>query len=423
MADDSDLEKTESPSPRRLEQAREEGQAPHSRELSSFAVMFSACLGLGVLGQGMASGLRDTVRSGLMFDHSLVLHPELMVEALSRMSTQALMQLLPWLGLVLVVAIAVPLTMSGFLFSAKNVMPDFGRLSPAKGLGNMFSTSALAELVKAILKAVLIGGLAGWFLWGSRGAALALGHGDLDQGLHGGIVILQRCIYVILGGMAVVVAVDVPFQLWRHHKSLMMTRDELRQEAKESDGDPQMKGRIRQAQREASRRRMMAEVPKADVVVTNPTHYAVALRYEQGTMRAPRVVAKGGDLTALRIRGLAEQHGVPILEQPPLARALFKHADLDREVPPVLYAAVAEILAYIFQLRAHQDGTGAAPREPRTVEVPPEVAVAAETPLYEEDDNVAVVARRRGSPAAGVVDALGGSGTVGAVAMRGVPEA
>jgi flagellar biosynthetic protein FlhB len=410
MAEESDLEKTESPSPRRLEQAREEGQAPHSRELSSFAVMLSSGLGLGLLGQELTRGLRADLRASLSFDHSLMDHPERMAEQLGQVSTAAILHLLPWLGLVFMVALVAPLTLSGFLFSTKNFMPDFSRLSPARGLGGIFSSSGLAELVKAILKALLIGGLAAWFLWSSRGAALGLGHTDLESGIAGGVALLQRCIYVLLAGMGAVVAIDVPFQLWRHHDSLKMTREELRQEAKESDGDPQVKQRIRQQQREASRRRMMAEVPKADVVVTNPTHYAVALRYEQGLMRAPRVVAKGGDLVALRIRGLAEQHGIPILEQPPLARALFKHADLDHEVPPVLYAAVAEVLAYIFQLRAWRDGSGAEPRAPATVEVPAEVAVDATAPTLPELAALPQRATAAGGSSVGAVNGVANGG-------------
>ncbi len=384
MADDSDLEKTESPSPRRLEQAREQGQAPHSRELASFAVMASSCLGLVMLGQGLLHGLRDDLKAALQFDRRLIAHPEWMLQSLQQDSSAAVMRLLPYLGTVFFVGVAVPLAMSGFLFSTKNFLPDFSRLSPAKGLGNMFSSNGLSELVKAVLKAILIGGMAGWFLWRSEGAALALGHVDLEHGIQDGVALLERCMFVLLGGMAVVVAVDVPFQLWRHHTSLMMTREELRQEAREAEGDPHIKARIRQQQREMSRKRMMAAVPTADVVVTNPTHYAVALQYAAG-MRAPRVVAKGGDLIALKIRGLAEQHGVPILEQPPLARALFKHADLEREIPPVLYAAVAQVLAYLFQLKSWKEGQGQRPKDPGVVDVPAEVAVPASLSLPSDD--------------------------------------
>ncbi len=412
MAEESDLEKTESPSPRRLEQAREDGHAPHSRELASFAVLCAAGVGLAFFGGDILGGLRADLRTGLVFDHRVVEHPDLMLEMLGQYSSSAMLRLLPWLGVVFLAALAVPLTMSGFLFAPGNIMPDFSRLSPARGLGNILSTSGLAELGKAILKAVLIGGLGGWYLWSSRGAALALGHSTFPMALAAGVHLLQRCVYVLLAGLAVVVAFDVPFQLWRYYDGLKMTREELRQEARESDGDPHVKAKIRQQQREAARRRMMAEVPNADVVVTNPTHYAVALRYDQGTMRAPRVIAKGGDLVALRIRGLAEANGVPILEQAPLARALFKHGELEREIPAGLYAAVAEVLAYIFQLRAWREGSGAQPQPPRTVEVPAELAVdaASAAPVEAAETRTLRTAAAQGSVA----------GIAGAVAPGGV---
>lgn len=411
MAEESDLEKTESPSPRRLEKAREEGHAPHSRELASFSVLLAAGAGLAFLGHGLTDGLRGTLRGGLSFDHSLIEHPETMVEQLGRFSTDALVRMLPLLATVFTVAAVAPLVMSGFLFAPSRLLPDFSRLSPARGLGNIFSMNGVTELAKAVLKALLIGGLGGWYLWSSRGAALALGHASLPAAIDAGIHLLQRCVWVLLGGLAAVVAVDVPFQLWRHYDGLKMTREELRQEAREAEGDPHVKARIRQQQREAARRRMMAEVPKADVVVTNPTHYAVALRYQQGAMRAPKVVAKGGDLVALRIRGLAEANGVPILEQPPLARALYQHAELEREIPAGLYAAVAEVLAYIFQLRAFRDGSGRMPDAPRTVEVPPELAVAAaEVGPSEAPAAGAARASRSESATVGAIEAGAGIG-------------
>jgi flagellar biosynthesis protein FlhB len=385
MAEESDLEKTESPSPRRLEQAREEGRAPHSRELASFSVLCSAIIGLAILGEPIAAAMRRDLKAGLTFDHNLVLHPEWMTERLGEMSFSTVGALLPWLGGIFLFGSLVPLTMSGFLFSTKNFMPDFSRLSPARGLGNMVSLSGLMELIKAILKALLIGGLASWFLWSSEGTALGLANLDVGQGVATGMDLLRRCMYVLLGGLALIVAIDVPFQLWRHNDSLKMTREELKQEAKETDGDPHVKARIRQQQRAAAKRRMMSEVPKADFVVTNPTHYAVALKYDPTTMRAPRVVAKGGDLIALNIREIAEKHSIPILEQPPLARSLYKHTHLEQEIPPALYSAVAEVLAYIFQLRAFESGTGAYPNKPRTVDVPVELAVAATPGVIDED--------------------------------------
>jgi flagellar biosynthetic protein FlhB len=403
MAEESDLEKTESPSPRRLEQAREEGRAPHSRELATFSVLFASVVGLAIVGESLSSALRRDLKAGLTFDHSLVLHPEWMTERLGEVSMSTVSALLPWLGGIFLFGSLIPLTMSGFLFSTKNFMPDFSRLSPARGLGNILSVSGLVELLKAMLKATLIGGLATWFLWSSEGTALGLANLDVGQGIATGMDLLRRCMYVLLAGLAVVVAIDVPFQLWRHNDSLKMTREELKQEAKETDGDPHVKARIRQQQRAASKRRMMSEVPKADFVVTNPTHYAVALKYDPASMRAPRVIAKGGDLIALNIRELAEKHSIPILEQPPLARSLYKHTQLEQEIPPALYSAVAEVLAYIFQLRAFEQGSGAYPNQPRTVDVPAELAVPATPGLMDEDSeplNTAASSRQQSQASA-----------------------
>lgn len=395
MAEESDLEKTESPSPRRLEQAREEGRAPHSRELASFSVLFASIVGLAIVGESLASALRRDLKASLTFDHNLVLHTEWMTERLGEVSMSTVSSLLPWLGGIFLFGSLIPLTMSGFLFSTKNFMPDFSRLSPARGLGNILSLSGLMELGKAVLKAILIGGLAAWFLWTSEGTALGLANQDLGQGVSTGMDLLRRCMYVLLAGLALVVAIDVPFQLWRHQDSLKMTREELKQEAKETDGDPHVKARIRQQQRAAARRRMMSEVPKADFVVTNPTHYAVALKYDPSSMRAPRVIAKGGDLIALNIRELAEKHRIPILEQPPLARCLYKHTQLEQEIPPALYSAVAEVLAYIFQLRAFESGTGAYPNQPRTVDVPAELAVPATPGVVDEDSEPLDTSRKQ----------------------------
>ena len=403
MAEESDLEKTESPSPRRLEQAREEGRAPHSRELATFSVLFASVVGLAIVGESLSSALRRDLKAGLTFDHSLVLHPEWMTERLGEVSMSTVSALLPWLGGIFLFGSLIPLTMSGFLFSTKNFMPDFSRLSPARGLGNILSVSGLVELLKAMLKATLIGGLTTWFLWSSEGTALGLANLDVGQGITTGMDLLRRCMYVLLAGLAVVVAIDVPFQLWRHNDSLKMTREELKQEAKETDGDPHVKARIRQQQRAASKRRMMSEVPKADFVVTNPTHYAVALKYDPASMRAPRVIAKGGDLIALNIRELAEKHSIPILEQPPLARSLYKHTQLEQEIPPALYSAVAEVLAYIFQLRAFEQGSGAYPNQPRTVDVPAELAVPATPGLMDEDSeplNTAASSRQQSQASA-----------------------
>jgi flagellar biosynthetic protein FlhB len=276
----------------------------------------------------------------------------------------------PLLLLLVAAALASPMLLRGWLFSAKAVTPDFNRLNPLSGIKRMLSLNGLVELLKAIAKVSLLGAVAVWLIWSRRETIFSLGMETIPAATQHLGDLIGRGFLLIAGAMIFVVIADVPFQLWNHHKKLKMTKEELRQEARESEGDPQLKARIRQQQREISRRRMMAEIPHADVVVTNPTHYAVALKYSDGEMRAPRVVAKGADRVAARIREIAAENGVPTLEAPPLARALYRHTDLGDEIPAALYAAVAEVLAYVFQLRHYRSAGGYAPSMPSDLPVP-----------------------------------------------------
>jgi flagellar biosynthetic protein FlhB len=263
--------------------------------------------------------------------------------------------------------------LSGWVFSPQALAPDFKRLNPLRGLKNMVSTHALAELVKAILKCVLIGTIgtcivvAGW----DEMAALATQSGAAGIAQVGGLI--GGALFLLAGGLVAIALIDVPYQYWRFHRELRMSREELRQEMREMEGDPQLKARIRALQRQAARRRMMESVPKATVIVTNPTHYAVALDWREGQMRAPRVVAKGAGLIAQRIKEIGAAHGVPLLEAPPLARALHAHAELDAEIPHTLYAAVAQVLAWVYQLRRSREEGTPKPDVPEAIDVPAEL--------------------------------------------------
>lgn len=371
MAEDSDLERTEPASPRRLEQARQEGQIARSRELSTFAVLLAGGGGLWFLGSQLMGQMAALVGGGMRWERALAYDPQLMLLRLHQQSWEVLLAFLPLLLLLLAVALVSPMLLSGWLFSPKPLQPDFQRLNPLRGLSQIFSMHSLIELAKAVAKTLLIGGVAAWVIWHSREGVLSLAAQSLEVGVARLGALLGWSFLLIVGSMLLIVAIDVPFQLWEHGRKLKMTRQELRQEAKETEGDPQIKARIRSMQREMARRRMMAEIPGADVIVTNPTHYAVALRYRDKAMRAPTVVAKGAHLLAARIRELGEQHQVPILEAPPLARALYRHTEVGDEIPQSLYTAVAEVLAYIFQLRRYQEYGGARPQPPQDLAVPP----------------------------------------------------
>lgn len=380
MAEESDLERTEAPSQRRLDQAREEGQVPRSRELNSFALLGAAGLGLWLSADGLRNAFAGLLSSALSIPRSLLADPASMMEVFFALSIDALLAVSPLLGVLFLVAFVSPLLLSGWLVSTKALAPDFSRLDPIKGFGNMFSVSGLAELAKAIGKVVLIIGVAAWVTLGQTEATMGLAAESLPAAIVHGSRIVGLCFLAVVGSLALIAAIDVPWQIWHYRSKLKMSREDLRQEAKEQEGDPQVKAQIRSQQREMARKRMMEAVPKADVVVVNPTRYAVALRYDESRMRAPRVVAKGMHLIAGRIRELAEENSVPILQAPPLARALYRHADVGDEVPAALYSAVAEVLAWVFQLRRHAAYGGRAPMIPGEIAIPagmdPEEAVA-----------------------------------------------
>jgi len=370
---DSDLEKTELPSQRRLDQAREEGQVARSRELSTFAVLMAGGAGIWMMGSSLAHQLISLIREGLTLDTGLAFHSELLLPRLHELSMATLLTFLPLLGLMLAVAMFSPLLLNGWLFTFKPLQPNFSKLNPITGVARMFSTNSLMELIKAIAKSAVVGGIGAWVIWHNKNAVLMLVSEPIAIAIPHLGSLVWGSFAAIMGGMFLIVAVDVPFQLWEHNKKLKMTKEEVRQEAKETEGDPQVKARVRSMQREMARRRMMAEIPTADVVVTNPTHYSVALKYSDSKMRAPIVVAKGSHLMAAKIKEIAKENNVPILEAPPLARALHKHCDLGQAIPEALYTAVAEVLAYVYQLRRYKTVGGNYPQEPQELPVPKEL--------------------------------------------------
>ncbi|MBI5918115.1 MAG: flagellar type III secretion system protein FlhB [Nitrosomonadales bacterium] len=373
MAEDSDLEKTEQPSERRLEKAREEGQIARSRELSTFAILLAGGAGIWLMGGMLTDNMIRLLRTGLTLDSTLAFHTELLLPHLYNLSSHALLAFLPLLTLLLAVAAFAPMLLSGWMFSAQALQPKFSRLNPASGLGRMFSSHGLIELAKAVLKSLLVGGIGAWVIWHNKDTVMLLATEPVSASIAHLGSLVWSCFAAIMAGMLLIAMIDVPFQMYEHTKRLKMTKEEVRQEAKETEGDPQVKGRIRSMQREIARRRMMAAIPTADVVVTNPTHFAVALRYAEDGMRAPIVVAKGTELTAARIREIAKEHNIPILEAPPLARALYKHCELEQSIPEALYTAVAEVLAYVYQLRRYQKVGGVLPQEPGELQVPVEL--------------------------------------------------
>ena len=373
MAEESDLEKTEPASERRLEKAREEGNVARSRELTTLVMLATAIGGLWFTAESLGGTLSAAMRRGLQFERGIAYEPQQMLARTAWMAMQTLLAMAPLFAMMLVAAVVAPMMLGGWLLSGKAVSPNFGKLDPLAGIARMFSTQSLAELVKALAKSLLIGGVAYLVIMDDLEHVMALLGQPESTALPHTIMLVGRSCALIAAALVLVALVDVPWQLWSYSKKLRMSREDVRQEHKESEGDPHIKAQIRRQQQAIAKRRMMAEVPKADLVVTNPTHFAVALKYIDGGMRAPRVVAKGTDLVAQRIREIAADNKVAILEAPPLTRALYKHTRLGDEIPSGLYTAVAEVLAWVYQLKRWKSEGGEAPRTPTDVAVPDEL--------------------------------------------------
>jgi flagellar biosynthetic protein FlhB len=344
-------ERTEEPSQRRLQDARERGLVPRSRELTMFATMIGGSAVLLAVGGSLAARLSQTMHRGLDIDPETLFAPDAMSNALGEAVFGALGLLIPVFGALIGLVVLAAVALGGWNFSAKALTPDFSRLSPLAGLKRLFGLRGLTELGKALLKCAMVGGVCAAVVSWLFGDVLALAHMETHAAIGRGAGLLGWAFVWLCASLALVAAVDVPLQLYQFKHSLRMTRQELRDEAKDSDGRPETKQRIRHLQQQIARRRMMHRVPTADVVIVNPTHFAVALKYDPKQMRAPRVLAKGVDLVAQNIRRIAEEHRVPVFESPKLARALYRSTDLNKEIPAGLYVAVAQVLSYIFRIR------------------------------------------------------------------------
>lgn len=367
-------ERTESPTPKRLEEARQKGQIPRSRDLSTAAVMMTGAAGLHYLGGMLGGELFEMMRRSLTLSRVQALDAAQVVPALANAVGSGLIACLPLFGLISLAAVLAPLVLGGWSFSTQALAPQFSRLNPLSGFKRMLSLQALMELLKALAKFGVVGVVAYLVLRNGTSELLGLGQEPLRLAIAHSMQLTGSGLLSVSAGLLLIAGVDVPLQLWQYAKQLKMSRAEIRQEMKESEGSPEIKGRIRQMQQELARRRMMQEVPKADVIITNPTHFAVALRYDDQRMRAPIVVAKGVDAIAARIRQVGTEHAVPLFEAPPLARVLYRNVDLGEEVPAALYVAVAQVLGYVFQLRtAQRTGAQLPPR--------PQVEVDEQRPL------------------------------------------
>ncbi|MGM0857972.1 MAG: flagellar biosynthesis protein FlhB [Pseudomonadota bacterium] len=370
---DSDQEKTEEATPRRKEKAREEGQVARSRELTTFLVLLGGVIGLWTMGRMLYNQLGMVMERSFLFDRSQAMEDMPMLTNALDLGQRTLFAMMPLFLLLALIALIAPTLLGGFLISGKSLQPKFSKLNPISGLKRIFATQALIELAKAIAKSLLVGGVGAAFLYFNIGKFMSLMDQPVQQALANALTMAAQAAGLMVLALIVVILIDVPFQLWSNAKKLRMSQEEVKREHKESEGDPQVKGRIRQQQQAMARGRMMSKVPDADVIITNPTHYAVALSYQEGQMGAPRLVAKGTDAVAERIREIANDAHVPRLEAAPLARALYHHVDLDAEIPANLYTAVAEVMAWAYRLKTVAQQGGEVPPTPDNLPVPPEM--------------------------------------------------
>lgn len=367
MADDSDSsqEKTEDPTPRRIEKAREEGQVPRSKELATMMVMIGGSAGLLFFGGMIGGALKQVMEHNFRLERSQIFDTSQMLEHLGESATTAALALGPLLAILAVAAFLGPILVGGWLVSGKAVSPQISRMNPAKGLKNMFSVRSLVELTKSVAKVSLVLLIAIAILDMRTEDLLAISSESPNRATEHVLWTLGWSFFLLSCATIVIAVIDIPFQIHDHQKKLRMTKQEVKDEFKETEGKPEVKQKVRQLQREMAQRRMMEDVPKADVVITNPEHYAVALQYDGQSMAAPVVLAKGTDEIAVKIMEIARENRVDVLRTPPLARAVYHNTQIGEAIPEGLYMAVAQVLAYLFQLRQYRRRGGKKPVMPR----------------------------------------------------------
>ncbi|MBL6987862.1 MAG: flagellar biosynthesis protein FlhB [Methylobacter sp.] len=370
MADNDD--KTEEPTGKRLEDSRKKGQIARSKELNTFVMLIASASMFLIQGGHVGTGLIGLMRAQFQLSREIIFDPVSPMIFFKQVMIDGLLLVTPFFALMVVVAIITPISMGGWVFSWEAISFKPSKMNPITGIGRIFAVRGLVELFKALLKILLVFAVAVVLYRSFIGELLGLSVEPLEQSVSHALNIIGMCFLVLSSSLVLIVMIDVPYQLWDHSKNLKMSKQEIKDENKESEGSPETKGRQRRVQMEMSQRRMMSEVPNADVIVTNPSHYAVALKYDQNSNSAPKLVAKGVDLIAAQIRNAAIGADVPLVASPPLARALYYSTEIDHEIPQGLYLAVAQILAYVYQLKAAQKNDWRAPLPPTDINVPDE---------------------------------------------------
>lgn len=359
-----DQERTEDPTEKRKQQAREKGQIARSKEMGTAFVLVSAAVAFMWFGGALFDGLRSVFQTFFTLDRQQAFDPNKMYEAFAIAFGEIIWPILIIFAFILVFTFFGNSWLGGINFAWKAMAPKFSRMSPLNGFKRMFGVQALVELVKGLAKFLVVAVSAFLLLAWQYDNILQISMGQMPNMMANALDILLWMFLLLCCSIFLIVVIDAPFQLWKHQKDLKMTKQEVKDEHKDSEGSPEVKGRIRRLQMEMANRRMMQEVPKADVVVTNPTHYAVALKYEDNGARAPVVLAKGSDETAAKIREIALEYDIPLVQSPALARSIYHTTELEQEIPQGLFVAVAQVLAYVYQLKMHKKGKAKRPKKP-----------------------------------------------------------
>ena len=351
MAGDNGQERTEDATPKRLQEAREKGQIARSREFSTMAVLLLSAAAIILTAGGTIDSIMAIMRTQFDLTAADIRNTDVIANKLIELFSLALIAILPFIGIVFIASILSPIAIGGWVFSVQAFSFKPEKLDPIKGMTRIFSVKSFVEMIKAFLKFLIVLVVSIMLLYGNLNHIFSIGNMDVSVAISELSNMLVWSFLIISSSMIIIALLDVPFQLWDHGRQLKMTRQEVKEEYKQTDGNPELKRHVKERQREISQRRMMEEVPKADVIITNPTHYAVALRYDQKINSAPILVAKGKDLIAMQIRNIANSNNIPIVSAPPLSRALYHSTELRQEVPAGLFVAVAQILAYIYRLK------------------------------------------------------------------------
>jgi flagellar biosynthetic protein FlhB len=358
---ESGQDKTEDPTDKRKKDSRDKGEVARSKELNTLAIMLVGASALLIFGGALAQDMMELMRINFSLPREVIMDQKSMANYLLHSGQIGLWAIQPIMISLVLAAIIGPISLGGWLFAFSSMAPKFSRMNPLSGLKRMFSTKALMELLKAFAKFIIVLFVALAVLSSDIDDLQRIAHEPLEMAIIHSLQVVGWSTLWMACGLIIIAAVDVPVQLWESHKKLLMTKQEVRDEHKDQEGRPEVKQRIRQLQREMSQRRMMAAIPEADVVITNPTHYAVALKYDPEKGGAPMLLAKGSDFLALKIREIAVANNVLLLESPALARSIYYSTELEQEIPGGLYLAVAQVLAYVYQIRQHRAGKGKRP--------------------------------------------------------------